>query len=140
MTYNINFYCAAGGISPDEAIDLLVDSFNTQSRPVFTDDRSSGQEWTSVSLGSTESAAVAGGTRIEFHSSPSIVRHSVSQVAAEDISGRINETDSLLIITLSGDGIDLPVVQVVWESATSLWNAIPHDDASGFEVAQAEFG
>ncbi|WP_324784240.1 hypothetical protein [Streptomyces sp. H51] len=140
MTYNINFYCVSGGLSPDEAFDHLVDSFNAESRPVFTNERSSGKGWASMSLGSTESAAAAGDMRIEFHSSPSIVRDSISQVAAEDTSGRINETDSLLIVTLSGSAIDLSMVRAVWEFATSLWNAIPYDDASGFDVTEAALG
>ena len=140
MTYNINFYCASGGVSPGEAVDLLVDSFSSQGLPVFIDDRAYGEGWASISLGSTESVAVAGDTRIEFHSNPAIVQSSVSQVAAEDNFGRIKGVDSLLILTLSGGGIDLPVVRALWGSVTSLWNAVPYDDVSGFDATEEMLG
>jgi hypothetical protein len=138
MSYNIYFYCFSGRIGADEALDRLVASFDSHGSSILAAAKELGSEWASILLGSNASALAAGNSRIEFHVGHSLVRDSVSQVAAEDNSGRISQADSLLILTFSGDGIDLPVARAVWEFAASKWNAIPYDDSSGFMVERSD--
>ncbi|MFJ1586671.1 hypothetical protein ACIOC1_25535 [Streptomyces sp. NPDC088197] len=45
--------------------------------------------------------------------------------------------DMLATITFTGDTPDWPLVNRIWVALIRLWNAIPWDEMSGFEIAES---
>lgn len=135
MAYTLNFFCKCPDLDPAAAIELLTGELAKLQPPVYAGHPSHGDIWAAVSVGSSESAAAAENTLVEFNSDPSIVGATIAEVASEDASGRLRDANALVIVTISGSEIDSAAVRAIWELTTSRWQAVPYDEVSGFEIS-----
>ena len=141
MTYCITFYCRSGGSTADQALDRVVaDSRSLGGVQLCAIGRASGDGWAEVNLGSTPEYAEFGTVRLELHTADALVRKMIEPVSIEGMAQRIDDADMVAILTLSGADVDWSAVRGVWISMTKIWQAIPYDDVSGFDVSIESLG
>ncbi|ATY10597.1 hypothetical protein CU254_09075 [Amycolatopsis sp. AA4] len=112
MAYEIRLYCRTGGLSAAAGFEAL-----TATLPV--ENRWEGEGWVSADVGFQ--LEVTAGTPL------------LAGLIAEAGPDRTGAADALVTLTLSGE-VEWSRVTAVWRTAKSLWDAVPHDDGSGFAV------
>ena len=131
MAYEIRLYCTTGGIAAGAGFGSLVSLVSANGTELRLSDRSSGDGWVAAQLD-----PVAGGTagcHVEFSAGSPLVAAMVADGGADDPAGRVSAADAIVTLTLSGE-VDWTVVAAIWRAAKSLWEVVPHDDGSGFDV------
>ncbi|MGW1913164.1 hypothetical protein ACWCQS_21105 [Streptomyces sp. NPDC002076] len=138
VAYQLSFFCRSGEDRGDEALDRLLDYL------LESGDRLVG-EWLGpfgdsvaafrLGTGSSESdRPVADLLTLEVHVGVAEIAGSVITASPNDEQG-IWGCDLLATVTLSGDNPDWALLHRIWAAVVSLWEAVPWDESSGFEIA-----
>jgi hypothetical protein len=133
MAYEIRLYCSISGVSAVEGLDAVLSQTKADGAELQSSSRSSGDGWVAAAIDQVGDVPGARGCRVEFHSASPLVEKAVAEVASEDLSGRVRNADAIVILTLSGD-VRWVIVKAIWVAARTLWEVIPYDDGSGFDV------
>jgi hypothetical protein len=141
MAYRITFYCKSGNVAPQQARDRVVaESGDLAGIELYAAEHGTGDGWADATIGSTVESAEQGNVHMGLHTAQSFVRRMVEALSVEGATRGVSESDMVVILTLSGKDIDWPAVRGAWDSMSKLWQAIPYDDGSGFDVSLEDLG
>jgi hypothetical protein len=133
MAYEINLYCSTNGLSAAKGLDAILSQATADGVELQVSSRSSGENWDAAEFDLAADTPGTSGCLIQFQSASPLVEAAVAEVAPEDLSGQVRFADAIVTLTLSGDGCR-SVVKAVWAAARSMWDVVPYDDGSGFDV------
>lgn len=134
MAHAVRLYCAFGESDAAGGLDALVAAAREQGADLRPGARESGGSWVSAILDRAGEPAGAGGCHIEIHAQSPLTSVMIAEVADAEPSGRIRSANAVVTLTLTGSDVDWSVVRATWKAAKSLWNAVPYDDGSGFDI------
>jgi hypothetical protein len=133
MAYEINLYCSTDGLSAEKGLDAILSQAKADGVELQVTSRSSGDNWDAAEFDLAADTPGTSGCLVQFQSASPLVEAAVAEVVPEDLSGRVRFADAIVTLTLSGDDC-WSVVKAVWVAARSLWDVVPYDDGSGFDV------
>ncbi|WP_143266181.1 MULTISPECIES: hypothetical protein [Amycolatopsis] len=134
MAHQVRLYCALGENDAAGGLDALVAAAREQGSDLRPGERESGGSWVSAILDRAGEPVGASGCHIEIHAQSPLASAMIAEVAEAEPSGRIRSANAVVTLTLTGSDVDWSVVRAVWKAAKSLWNAVPYDDGSGFDI------
>ncbi|MFF3559564.1 hypothetical protein ACFYXS_05935 [Streptomyces sp. NPDC002574] len=138
MAYQLSFFCRSGEERGDQALDRLLDRLLESGEGLVGEWQGPfGDSVAAFKLGtksSMDDTSVADLLTLEVHVGVAEIAESVIAASPNDAES-IWGCDLLAIVTLSGSDPDWPLVNRIWAAVTSLWNAVPWDESSGFEIA-----
>lgn len=133
MAYYIHLYCAVGELDAVRGLDSVISRARDQGVELRLSDQGSGVSGASATLDQAGATIGSSGCTIEFVSWSPLLKQVIGQVLDADPSGRIGLMNARVELTLSGE-VDWLVVRAVWTAVKSLWDVVPYDDGSGFDV------
>lgn len=137
MAYEIILYCSTSGLSSANGLDAILSQAKSDGTELSLSSRSSGETWVAAAIDQTADIPGARGCHIEFRSASPLVKAAVAEISSEDPSGRVHFADAIVTLTLSGDD-SWAIVKATWMAAKTLWEVVPYDEGSGFNVVLDE--
>ncbi|MFC8239997.1 hypothetical protein [Streptomyces chartreusis] len=138
MAYQLSFFCRSGESRSDEALDRLLDHLLESGHRLVGEYVGPFEDSVAVfrlGTGSSDSdRPVADLLTLDVRVGVAEIAESVIAASPDDEQG-IWGCDLLATITLSGDNPDWALVHRIWAAMESLWEAVPWDESSGFEIA-----
>lgn len=126
MAHDIEFFCQFDG-EPARAVSELASSLAALG--VTGRNPRSGDGWCSCELARPGVATLA-----EFHGDDQITRAAIDFAAERPAAPDLSETNSLLVLTLSGPADDWEVVRATADFAARQWHGLACDEVAGFAV------
>ncbi|MFJ7020080.1 hypothetical protein ACIQUW_17175 [Streptomyces sp. NPDC101117] len=139
MAYQLSFFCRSGEESADEALDRLLDRLLEDGTGLVGEWRGPYEEEVAVFRLGTPShdcddRPATDLLTLEAHVGVAAIAEYVIAASPHEEQG-IWGCDLLATVTLSGERPDWALVDRIWAALSSLWKAVPWDEASGFAVA-----
>jgi hypothetical protein len=125
---------------PDMVLSGLLSHIEADGLALCVANRDTGEGWVSGDLHACLEPPEISTVRIEVHGDPALVGAMVTEVEADDYSGRVKSADTVLILTLHGADVNWPIVRKVWNAIETQWPTAVHDDGSGFGLSIEELG
>ncbi|MFD0902801.1 hypothetical protein [Actinomadura sediminis] len=149
MAYRLVFFCkGAEQETAVGAMDRVLDTLLETGPPLVGEYRGPPEpqsgEWLEPDIDVVHSFRLVTGTEregpppdyllLEIHAGVRFIAEDVIATDPDDDHG-VWGSELMVIITLTGDRPDWPLVDRIWTVLEGLWSAVPWDEISGFAVA-----